>query len=107
MRKAWGVSRAPQYCSKIFRSELVHFRREHLAEFLDVPLEAFVSFVLQTADAEGMGGEPRAAILLENLQRLFPLAEAVKHRRDGADIERVGAQPQQVAGDPVQFGEDH
>ena len=62
---------------------------------------------MQAADAEGVGGEPRAAVLLEDLERLFALAEAVEHRRDGADIERVRAQPQQVAGDAVQLGEDH
>ena len=74
---------------------------------LHVLLEAVVGLVLQAADAEGVRGEPRAAVLLEDLEDFFALAQAVEHRRDGADIERVGAQPQQVAGDAVQFGEDH
>ena len=73
----------------------------------DVLLEAVVRLVEQAADAEGVRGEPRAAVLLENLERFFALAQAVEHRRDGADIERVRAQPQQVAGDAVQLREDH
>src|ERR1035438_3996814 len=42
---------------------------------------------------------PIPAVLFEDVERLFPLAEAVEHRRDGADIERVCPQPHQVAGD--------
>ena len=52
-----------------------------------------------------MRGQARAAIVLENLEHLFALAEAVEHRRDGPDVQRVRAQPEQVAGYPVQLGE--
>ena len=45
-------------------------------------------------------------ILLENLQDLFALAQAVEKRRQRADIQRVRAQPEQVAGDALQLGED-
>ena len=69
-------------------------------------LEPVVGLVEQAADAEGVRGQPRAAVLLEDLERLFALAQAVEHRRDGADIERVRAQPQQVAGDAVQLREN-
>ncbi len=69
-------------------------------------LEAVVGFVLAAADAEGMGGQARAAILLEDLQDLFAVAEAVEQRRQRADIQRVRAQPNLVAGQPVQLGQN-
>ena len=53
-----------------------------------------------------MRGQPRAAILLENLQDLFAVAEAVEQRRDRADVERVRAQPNLVAGDAAQLRQD-
>src|SRR5881296_2990980 len=53
-----------------------------------------------------MGGESRAAVLLEDLEGLFALPEGIEDRGDGADIEGVGAEPEQVARDPVQLGED-
>ena len=53
-----------------------------------------------------MCGEARAAVLFENLQDLFAIAEAVEQRRDGADVERVRAQPNLVAGDAAQLGQD-
>src|SRR5690348_5197691 len=49
----------------------IHALVEIFAESLDVLLQFVVSLVLQAADAEGMRGQPRAAILLENLQDLF------------------------------------
>ena len=45
--------------------------------------------------------EPRAAILLENLEDLFPVAEGVEQRGDGANVERMRSQPELVAGDAV------
>ena len=54
-----------------------------------------------------MGGEARAAVLFVDLENLFPVAESVEKRCDGANIERVRAQPELVAGDAVQLGEDH
>ena len=85
----------------------IHFGQEPVAELLDLLLETVVGLVQQPADAEGVGGEPRAAVLLENLERFFALAQAIENRRNGADIEGVRAQPQQMAGDAVQLGEDH
>jgi hypothetical protein len=61
---------------------------------------------LQPADAEGVRGQPRAAVLLEDVESFFAFAEAVEHGCDGADIERVRSQPHQVAGNAVQLGED-
>ena len=69
----------------------------------DIFLEAVIEIVLQAADPEGVGGEPRATIIFENLQNFFAFAEGVKNRCNGADVERVRAQPQQVACDAVQL----
>ena len=88
------------------RFVFVHALVERLAEPLHVLFELVVSLVLQAADAERVRGEPRAAILLKDFQDLFPLAQAVKQRRQRADVERMRPQPEQVAGDALQFGED-
>ncbi len=53
-----------------------------------------------------MSREARAAILLEDLQHLFAIAEAIEQRRDGADVERVRAQPYLVAGDAAQLSQN-
>ena len=80
--------------------------RKKFRKFCHFLLEAGVGLVLQAADAESVRGEARAAIFLEDLENLFAIAEGVEQRRDGADIERMRAQPELVAGDAVQFGED-
>ena len=85
----------------------VDLGRDESQEILYVLLEALVGLVLAAADAEGMRREARATIFLENLEDLFPVAEGIEERRHRADIERVRAQPQLVAGDPVQLGQDH
>ena len=78
-----------------------------IEELNHVALKALVSFVLAAADAEGMRGQPSAAILFENLQNLFPVAEGVKKRRHGADIESVRAQPKLMARQAIQFRENY
>ena len=85
---------------------LVDLGAKESEEVLHFLFEAGIGFVLQAADAEGVRGEARAAILFVDLENLFAVAEGVKQRRDGADIERVRAQPELVAGDAVQFGQD-
>jgi hypothetical protein len=85
---------------------LIHFGQEHVAKIAHILLEAIVGLVEQPADAEGVGGETRAAVFFEDFEGLLAFAEAIEHRRDGADIERVRTQPEQVAGDAVQLGED-
>jgi phage-related tail fiber protein len=85
----------------------VDLRRDESQEILYVFFEAGVGLILAAADAKGMRGQARAAVLFENLENLFPVAEGVEQRRHGADIERVRAQPKLVAGDAVQFGQDH
>ena len=86
---------------------LVDLGKEVVAEGADFLLEPVVKVVLQAADAKGVGGEPGAAVVLENLQDLFSFAESVEDRSHGAQVERVRAQPQKVAGNALQLGEDH
>ena len=85
---------------------LVDFGRDEGQELLDVFFEAFVGFVQTAADAERVRGQARAAVLLENLQDLFAIAEGVEKRRHRADVERVRAQPKLVAGETVEFRQD-
>ncbi len=56
-------------------------------------LQTVVKIVLGSADPEGVRGKTCAAVVLENPQDLFALAEGVKHGRHGTEIESVGAEP--------------
>ena len=85
----------------------IDFRRNKFDEFLYVLFETVIRFILQTADAESMCGQARAAIFLENLENFFPVAEGVEERRNGADVESMGPQPQLMAGHAVEFREYH
>eukprot|EP00825_Cyclidium_porcatum_P002331 TRINITY_DN11073_c0_g1_i1.p2 TRINITY_DN11073_c0_g1~~TRINITY_DN11073_c0_g1_i1.p2 ORF type:complete len:369 (+),score=42.63 TRINITY_DN11073_c0_g1_i1:92-1198(+) len=59
----------------------------------------------EAADAEGGGRETGAAVRLEHIEDVFALAPGVEEDRQGADIHGVGAQPDQVAGDPIELVE--
>ncbi len=85
----------------------VDLGRKESQKILYVFFEAGVGFVLAAADAEGMRGEARAAVLFENLEDLFPVAEGIEERRHRADVERVRAQPKLVAGNALEFRQDH
>ena len=75
-------------------------------EILHILLEAVVGLVLQPADAEGVRRQPRAAIFFENLENFFAVAKGVEQRRDGANVERMRSQPELVAGNAVQLGQN-
>ena len=62
---------------------------------------------MRAADAKHVSRQARAAVIFENLQDFFALPKGVKKNGHGANVERVGAQPKQVARDPVQLGHDH
>src|SRR5246127_3197898 len=79
---------------------------EILAEALDVLLESLVCLVLQTANAESVRGEARATILFEDFEDFFALAEAVEERGESADVQSMSAEPNQVAGNALQFRKD-
>ncbi len=89
------------------RFVFVDLGREEGQEIRYVFFEAGVSLVLAAADAKGMRGQARAAVPFENLQDFLPVAEGVEQRRHGSDVERVRAQPKLVAGNTIQFSQDH
>ena len=79
----------------------IYLRSYEIKEVSNIFLEAVVSFVEAAADAERVRGQTSAAILLEDFENLFPVAESVEERSDGTDIEGVGSQPKHMAGQPV------
>ena len=54
-----------------------------------------------------MSGQARAAIFFENFEDLFPIAKSIEKRRNSADVERMRPQPEHVAGQPIQLGENY
>jgi hypothetical protein len=68
--------------------------------------ESLVELILRPADTKHMGRQPRTAVVLEDLQDFLALAECVQENGHGADVERVGSEPEQMTGDPVQLGHD-
>jgi hypothetical protein len=79
---------------------------EILAEAFDVFFEAVIGLVLQTANAKGMRGETGATILFEDFENFFALAETVEERSERANIQSMSAEPNQVAGNALEFGEN-
>src|SRR5438093_5471760 len=67
-------------------------------------LETVVDFVLRSTDAKHMRFHTRAAVVFEYLQNFLPFAKRVQEHRHGADVERVGSEPQQMARYPVELG---
>ena len=49
----------------------------------------------------------RPVIILEDVQDVLALAEAVQHHRDRAELHAGGAEPDQVRGDPVELHHQH
>ena len=82
------------------------FGSHEIEELLHLALKAFVGLVGAAADAEGVGSQAGAAVLLKNLENFFPVTKSVEKRRDCADVECVCAQPQHVTGQAVQLGEN-
>src|SRR6266446_310503 len=93
----------------ILREQILVFddaRFEILAEPCDFLFESVVGFVLQAADAKRVGGQARPAVFLKNLQNFFAFAEAIKERRKRANIQSMGTEPQEVAGNSLQLRQD-
>ena len=61
----------------------------------------------QPSDAQIARKHPEAGQHLVDVQQLLPLAEAVHHHGDGADLEPVRAEPDQMAGDALKLGDQH
>src|SRR5262249_12580938 len=79
---------------------------DEFRKLLYVVFEAIIGFVEAAADTEGMRGQTRAAVLLKNFEDLFPVAEQIEQRCDGADVQCMCAKPKHVAGHAVQLGEN-
>src|SRR5262249_54071528 len=70
----------------------------------DLVLEALIDFILRSADAKHVCGQPRSAVIFENFEDFFPLTEGVQEHGHGANVERVCSEPQQVTRDPIELG---
>ena len=70
-------------------------------------MEPVRQILAQPADADVAREHPEAGQHLVDVEELLPLAEAVHHHRDGADFERVGREPDEVAGEALQLGDEH
>ena len=75
-------------------------------ELADVFVEIVVSIVGHAADAPRMTRQTRAKLSFEDLQNLFAFAQRPKQNGDGADVERVRREPEQVRSDAIEFGEN-
>ena len=89
------------------RLVLVDPRRHHLDELAQLPLEAQRDVLEDAADLEVARVHPLAGGHLEHVEDRVALAEAVPEHRDRAEVERRGAEPDQVRVDPVQLHVDH
>ena len=50
-----------------------------------------------------MRGQARPAVLFKNLQDFFALAEAIEERSKCTNVQSMSAEPQEVAGDPLEL----
>ena len=79
---------------------LVHLRRESADELAYRLFPAARRLKSHSADADVAGHHALAGELFQNTQDLFALAEAVKENAHRADIQRMRAEPDQVAVEP-------
>src|SRR5262249_33600318 len=61
----------------------------------------------QAADPKRVSRESRADEVFKNLEDLFALAKTIKQNRDGSDIDRVRAKPQQMRSYSLEFRQNH
>jgi hypothetical protein len=88
------------------RLVLEHLRVDDVAELAAPCGPTPADVQRQPADPHRVVGEPRAAVLLEQVEDQLALAKAVEEHGQRADVHRVRAEPHQVARDPLQLGED-
>ena len=77
-----------------------------LAELPDLDVPAGGNVQRKPADAHGVVGQPRAAVLLEQVENELALAERVEEHGHRPDVHGVGAQPEAMARDALQLGEN-
>ena len=87
-------------------SVLDDLRVHDLAELEDLLVPAGRNLQRQPANPHRVVGEPRAAVLLEQVEDQLALAERIEEHRHRADVHRVGAQPEAVAGNPLELAEN-
>ena len=87
--------------------ELVHARRHHVGELLDLRHEAGGDVLEDAADLEVARVHALAGGHLEQVEDLLAVAEAVPEHRHRAEVERAGPQPHEVGHDPVELEVDH
>ena len=80
---------------------------EGIEPFLDGLMEPARQVLAKAADPDVARKHPEAGQHLVDVEQLLPLAEAVHHDRDGTDFERVGGQPHEMAGQPLELGDEH
>ena len=82
-------------------------RREPVQERVHRVVEPARQVLAQAADADVAGEEAEAGDELVDVQQQLALAHGVEQHRHGADFHAVRAQPDQMAGQPLQLGEQH
>jgi hypothetical protein len=80
---------------------------EPIEERLDRLMEPHRQVLAQAADPQVAGEQAEAGDQLVDVEEQLALLQAVQQDGDGADFHPVRAEPDQVAGEPVQLGEEH
>ena len=89
------------------RAVLISALGHHLQELAELCLEAVRDVLDHAAHLEVARVHPLPGGHLEQVEDQLALAQAVQEDRDRAEVERAGAEPDQVRGDAVQLEMDH
>ena len=81
--------------------------RDIVSELAEVFFDAVRQVSRKAADAEVVGGHPGAGDSLIEIHNFFTLAKAVDEDGHGADIQRMAGQPDEVAFDAGQLGQQY
>jgi len=87
------------------RLVLVHPFLEGVREGPHGPDKAAVDVGRQSPDPQKAGRQAGAREGLEDVHERLPLAQGIEQRRHGPEVVGVGAEPEQVARDPLQLGQ--
>src|SRR5216683_4794008 len=86
---------------------LLQALRENAGKFAHLVIEAGRQVRLQAARTNIAGHHAHAGNKLEDIQDHLALAETIQENAHRSKVEGMGAQPDQVAGDALQFGQQH
>ena len=87
------------------RFVFIDVRGHRLQEGVALAQELLRQVVLQAAGADETGHHPRAGDLLEEIEQHLPLAEAVEEGAERAEVDRLRAEPDEMAGEATQLAE--